>query len=483
MANGRRDGSGERFTDHEGKYLQDRERAELQAEQDTLDEIAAKHNKPVEPPKGEDEIEVPYLGWVELFSEAQNEAALPYCTGPGKLAGFLKYHVPTTKRGKYKLDEYPGAYGERKGPEGYALCTAMTQTHNSRGERIREESLPCRAKAINHSGKCSSHGGMLHPFDKLVIDWSKVPREIAFRYGKLPVEALTDEELARGQVRKANGSFTRNKTVDTKVHDQMVKQLFARADEKMRENLLAMVDTMTEIATGTAYEPADRLRAAEFVFKWLRGSTPVKVDVTVDAKPFEEVLNAVMQGGSRAESRRARGLEDVVDAEIVGDVPDLDRMEMVMEDEVIVTDDEGMAEVVVPHSYADPEDRTTAQDLEPERVVHIGPAGKETYDVPPNLRHDETDMGHWEQVDINKRRAEAERKEALKKRPNPGEAAAQRAKEVAEARKQHKDQMKASIKKRKGSLSRGYANLPESLAEETTENEDGTENHTFRRPE
>lgn len=480
MANGRRDGSGERFTDAPGKYLQDRERAELQGEQDTLEDIAKQHNKPVEPPKSGEQEQVPYLGWVDLFSERQNEAALPYCTGPGKLAGFLKWHVPTSKRGKYKLDVYPGEYGERKGPEGYALCTAMTQTHNSKGERIRSESLPCRAKAINHSGLCSAHGGMLHPFDKLVIDWTKVPREIAFRYGHLPVEELDDEELARGQVRKANGSFTRNKVVDTKIHDAMVRQLFKRSDEKLRENLLVAVDTMAEIASGTAYEPADRLRAAEFIYKTVRGPTPVKVDVTVDAKPFENVLNAVMQGGSRAESRKARGLDDVIDAE-VEEVPDLDRMDMIMEDLVPVDEEE--AEVVVPHSYADPEDRTLAQDLAPERPIHIGPAGKETYDVPPNLRYDETEMGHWEEVDLKNKAAEQNRKEYMKKRPNPGEAAAARAAEVAEARKAHKEQMKAGIKKRKGALSRGYPNLPHALAEETTQNEDGSETHKFERPE
>ena len=465
-SNGSRTGRRETGTG-EGRYVQDRIFNEK-----VKDDVQLPWEGTHEPPLGEEEIEVPYIGWTGTFSEAQNDSAIPL---DKRRCGFLKHHVPLERRGNYKLSHFPGEYGEREGAGGYALCTAMTKTHDTNGDRRRSQPTPCRAKAQNLSGLCASHGGALHPLDRKRIDWEKAPRHIRFKYGRLPVSELDDEELSRGQIRKEDGTFTANPSVSTEIHDAMVKKLFERSDEKMRENLLDMVDTMTEIAKGTAYEPADRLRAAEFVFKWLRGSTPVKVEIDV-AKPFEQILGAVIQGGSRAESRARRGLDEdgILDAEVVEDdeldlpeIPGLGNSE----------DSEGSEEPRdrEDYDYRDPRDRSILRDLEPEPVIHIGPAGKPTKWVPPNNAMSETEAEHWKRVSRNEKAAEEKRAQFAKKRKAPEEIAAER--------KAHKEELRKGIAKRKAFQSMGQSNLPVNLDGTVEDNEDGSIQVRFDKPE
>lgn len=267
-------------------------------------------------------IEVPYIGTTGTFLHPRTDL-LDNKTA-GVRWGTLQHHVPLDMRGPYKLTRFPGILDEREGPAGYAMCTEYVNQHDKRQNPSGEPRL-CRAKAINRSGRCSRHGGMLHPLDRQRIDWDTVPRHIRFKYGRLDVRELDDEELSRGQVRKEDGTFTDNKSVSIQIHDAMVRRLFERADTKLRENLLEAVNTMAEIAKSNSVEPADRIRAATWIYERVRGKVPTEVVVTQD-KPFELVLGAVIEGGSRAASRARRGvateedmiaLDNYVEAEVV----------------------------------------------------------------------------------------------------------------------------------------------------------------------
>lgn len=275
-------------------------------------------------------VELPYIGRVGTFLTARPDLL----DNNARSIPTLMHHVPLNMRGPYKLLSFPGEYGEREGAAGYAMCTSHVNPANRRvlGNSGIEEGQTrlCKAKAINRSGKCSRHGGMLHPLDRKRIDWEQAPREIRFKYGRLPVEELDDEELSRGQIRKDDGTFTDNKHVSIDIHDAMVRRLFERADTKLRENLLTAVDTMAELAASPVVEPADRIKAATWIYERLRGKVPTEVKITQD-KPFEVVLGAVLEGGSRAASRVRRGvatdeemaaLESATDAEVVEEVVD-----------------------------------------------------------------------------------------------------------------------------------------------------------------
>lgn len=374
----------------------------------------------------------------------------------------LMHHVPLPLRGPYKLEVGQNLLGERVHTSGYALCNGIVGVTNNRGEinpdnRTGEPQL-CKGKAVNRSGYCAKHGGMLHPLDRKRIDWTNAPREIAFKFGKLSVDDLDDEELARGQIRKADGKWTKNNYVSADIHDKMVKQLFKRSDEMLQENLLKAVNTFAEIASGTAYEPADRLKAAEFIFTRLRGKVPNEVKISQE-KPFEMVLTDVLTGGSRAESRARRGiLDDAVDAEFVEEIDDLD-------DGVDHNLDEGQ-EVEEVEEYVEEDHIPLRAMWEPEVPKLTGQAGRTLpAPVPPS------DMEHritWDrQREENERKAEEERKR------------------FAENAKLFKKTMQKRKNQRYAVRAEGYKDLPKPYVAEVVEYDDepGETYMTFTKPE
>lgn len=115
--------------------------------------------------------------------------------------------------------------------------------------------------------------------------------------GWLPVSALDDRALAADYPRALRQLMKDNALVPgmRRVYDEMAQELFARTDEKLRASLLNSVDTMLEIMEDTSVEPAQRLRAAIYVFERMRGKTPDVVEVRQD-KPFNMVLERIVAG-------------------------------------------------------------------------------------------------------------------------------------------------------------------------------------------
>ena len=252
----------------------------------------------------------------------------------------LMHHVPFEKRGYYKPDQVadydPEEFEYIVDDKGYAVCTMG-----------KNDGSACPNRAMHMSWKCATHGGKLHPLDKVPSDErammptakengtkSYVNPDIVdrmTRYQKLlngiiSVEDLDDEELARGQCRASNGSFHNNppRMMPKSIHDAMVQQLFVRANAQLRQDLMGAVKSLGQIASGEIYEPQDRIKAAGMIIDRVMGKNADVVIHTQD-KPWELALTAI-SGGSRAESRKARGLDPetgmpIIDAEIA-EVPD-----------------------------------------------------------------------------------------------------------------------------------------------------------------
>lgn len=288
----------------------------------------------------------PIVGEVGTFTQQRADMRLPKDSG----TVWLMHHVPRNCRGKYRLtDEYVEQYndwldrlaeGDQDIPQfevgppeqwleeerllkdfkvdqnDWVLCDGFTKSGD-----------PCKRKAVNFAGYCEAHGGKLHPLDK-VVDLRRAieaPKDSAYnnpevqermtRYqkfisGLITVKDLDDEELAKGQFRDRNGGFTGNppKMIPRDMHDQFVNELFERSDIRLREGLVACVDTMVEVATSPVYEAKDRLKAAQWVFERVRGKNP-EVVVHQQDKPWEHVFQGIT-GGSREESRAARQFVD-----------------------------------------------------------------------------------------------------------------------------------------------------------------------------
>lgn len=250
--------------------------------------------------------------------------------------GTLMHHVPQEKRGYYKpeqcADYDPDEFEYIVDQKGYALCTRKTRAGKA-----------CASRAIHMSWVCTAHGGALHPLDKAVSEeralmptkdggygkqyldpelQARMTRYQKLVHGIITVEDLDDEELARGQCRDANGRFSGNppKNIPKDIHDALVKRLFERAREAFQAELLPAIQTLGELARSDAVEPADRIKAASLVIDRVMGKNAEVVVHKQDA-PWELALKTIT-GGSRAESRRARGLdpetgEPMVDAEII----------------------------------------------------------------------------------------------------------------------------------------------------------------------
>lgn len=280
---------------------------------------------------------------------------------PGQTS--LMYHVPFDKRGYYKPDQCadydPEEYDYLIDDRGYAMCTLN-----------KKDGTPCSRRAMHMSWKCSAHGGKLHPLDKIVNDdrdmmptadgsegltgvdrdptlLDRMTRFQKLCQGIISVEDLDDEELARGQCRNRDGGFSARppKMIPKAVHDRMVEQLFERANQAFKVALVPAVETLGKIAIGDAYEPADRIKAASLIVDRVMGKN-AEVIVHKQDSPWELALSTIT-GGSRAESRKARGLDpetgEPIDAEIVsieGETTEERRQRLLAELEALDAEDE-----------------------------------------------------------------------------------------------------------------------------------------------
>lgn len=114
--------------------------------------------------------------------------------------------------------------------------------------------------------------------------------------GTISVEDLDEEELARGYPRADDGTFRGRPTViPTSLHQRIQRELFARAGEELKANLLKATATMTNIANNPEMDPKDRLKAAQWVIERIMGKMP-DVTVSVDEKRYEKLLDRMDRG-------------------------------------------------------------------------------------------------------------------------------------------------------------------------------------------
>jgi len=109
--------------------------------------------------------------------------------------------------------------------------------------------------------------------------------------GTLSVEDLDDEELARGYPRAEDGTFRgRPAVIPTAVHQRVQRELFARAGEALKQNLVKAAETMASIAADADQDPKVRMDAAKWVIERIMGKSP-EVTVQVEEKAYQKLLD------------------------------------------------------------------------------------------------------------------------------------------------------------------------------------------------
>ena len=292
-----------------------------------VDRFEGEYDSIVEPPKGGLVWKPQMATYVREYTTDQNALAADSLEGTHGGRQFLNYHVPVVYRGIYRVADLPIEY-----TTGFELIT--DDRGFVKGTSIKKDGTDCQALAQHRSSVCPNHGARLHPFDKRPqidekrgsysnaevvtgLNIEALSRWQQLLAGHLSVEDLDDEELSRGQCRDKDGRFRGlvPKMIPKALHDRMAKQLIQRAQEKFQLGLLGAIDALNEIAQGTAYEPADRIKAAGMVIDRVMGKTPDVINMTVEQKPWETIFEAISRdtGDNDAFAR----IEAAVDAEVV----------------------------------------------------------------------------------------------------------------------------------------------------------------------
>lgn len=123
------------------------------------------------------------------------------------------------------------------------------------------------------------------------------------------VNALSPEELAKGQIKDKNGSFSGRPPsfVPRAFHDACVRELLARGKVLYKENYVKAIEAMTKIANGEVEgtKPADRIKAATFVIERLEGKVPERLEISA-ADPWQEAIAGIVAEAEDEQIARAQ---------------------------------------------------------------------------------------------------------------------------------------------------------------------------------
>ena len=154
----------------------------------------------------------------------------------------------------------------------------------------------CANRAIRHSSppRCAKHGGVHAGFSRARTESGYVKVNNRMKQlieGKIPLSELDEEELARGQLRGANGKFsgTGPQVVPRAMHQKMTTELFKRADDAMKTSLVDAAETLTQIMKSPETEVKDKLKAATWLIERVMGKTPDTL-IVGQQQPWEQLL-------------------------------------------------------------------------------------------------------------------------------------------------------------------------------------------------
>lgn len=114
--------------------------------------------------------------------------------------------------------------------------------------------------------------------------------------GKIKIEDLDDEEVARGQLRASDGTWRgRPPTlIPAALVNAMKREWLSRAEARLRDALLEKgIGTLTELAGDPTVDPAVRLRAADLIITRMMGKVPDRIHVASE-DPVEALFRNIL---------------------------------------------------------------------------------------------------------------------------------------------------------------------------------------------
>lgn len=266
---------------------------------------------------------------VPTFIDPRNDLIV----GKAKAHKRVNHHIPFRMRGFFKAEHWPEEYRAtidwKEDADGFIMCAGINKAGNA-----------CASKAVNRTQFCRNHGGGLHPLDKKISikNVVEVPEErIAqltrtqrFMQGFIPIEDLSDEEIQGMFIYEDDGTKTRSINLGIKIHQQISQELHKRLNRFLQTKTASMLAVMVDIAESELVEPADRIKAAQWVAERTLGKTPdIIIHGKVDA-PYESIFESI-DAGSREDYRQkvgssrlelGRGTDEILDAETIEEPED-----------------------------------------------------------------------------------------------------------------------------------------------------------------
>lgn len=113
--------------------------------------------------------------------------------------------------------------------------------------------------------------------------------------GRIKLEDLTTEELARGRLMDKDGKFRGRPPnfLPRQFVEMMRTEHYKRVNSILEESLSDMVKTMRAIALDPTQDAAVRLKAAIYVYERFFGRTPDRIEVSRGSK-VDDVVKKIM---------------------------------------------------------------------------------------------------------------------------------------------------------------------------------------------
>lgn len=126
--------------------------------------------------------------------------------------------------------------------------------------------------------------------DVVPMTWENIRR------GVVPLEALDDEEVARLQLRRSDGTFAGGKPslVPRELADAHARELLGRNTKLLREVLLKGTEVFIEVMDDSNASAADRMKAAQYLHDRLLGPAKQTIEVRAEIKPWEAAAQNII---------------------------------------------------------------------------------------------------------------------------------------------------------------------------------------------
>lgn len=222
---------------------------------------------------------------------------------------------PKTPKSRRKADSPEGQTTNQRTRTRAARAAKVTSLFPDKepvSESDRAATVPKRVDTIKTKRRTATLGGT----------WSEIVDRI--RDGEYTwdqfVQALTPEELARGQLMDKNGGFGGRppEFVPRAFFLQCQREIHRRFNEKMQERLLSATDELIELSREGVMDPKDRAKTLIYLMERVVGPVPKEVIVSTE-KPYEGLFAKIASGARPAQegerSRYANRRRDTEDGE------------------------------------------------------------------------------------------------------------------------------------------------------------------------